>query len=116
MINKIVKWLWIAFATVILVIFLGIIGIETGIIGYMPDFDELQSPISRYASQILSADGKLMGTWSRNENRVFVGYDSISSHVIDALIATEDSRFMEHSGIDARAVGRAVVKRGMFRQ
>lgn len=80
----------------------------------MPPLDELQSPISKYASQIISADGKVLGTWSRNENRVFVPYDSISPHVFEALVATEDVRFYEHSGIDARALGRAVVKRGLM--
>ena len=80
----------------------------------MPPLDELQSPISKYASQIISADGKVLGTWSRNENRVFVPYDSISPHVFEALVATEDVRFYEHSGIDARALGRAIVKRGLM--
>ena len=88
--------------------------VERGWIGYMPPIDELQSPISKYASQVISADGRLMGTWSRNENRVFVGYDSISTHMFDALVATEDERFYDHSGIDARAVFRAVIKRGIL--
>lgn len=80
----------------------------------MPPIAELQSPISKYASQVISVDGRLMGTWSRNENRVFVGYDSISSHMFDALVATEDVRFYDHSGIDSRALGRAIIKRGLL--
>lgn len=80
----------------------------------MPHIEELQSPISRYASQVISADGRLMGTWSKSENRVFVGKDSIAPELFDALIATEDVRFYEHSGIDSRALGRAVVKRGLL--
>ena len=80
----------------------------------MPPIAELQSPISRYASQVISADGRLMGTWSRNENRVFVGYDSIAPALFDALVATEDVRSHEHSGIDSRALMRAVVKRGIM--
>ena len=80
----------------------------------MPPIDELQSPISKYASQVISADGRLMGTWSRNENRVFVGYDNISPYMFDALVSTEDERFYEHSGIDVRAVARAVIKRGVL--
>ena len=51
--------------------------IKKGWIGYMPPLDELQSPISKYASQVFSADGTLLGTWSRNENRIFADYDSI---------------------------------------
>ena len=80
----------------------------------MPPIAELQNPINKYASQVISADGRLMGTWSRSENRIFVGYDSISSHMFDALVSTEDERFYEHSGIDSRAVLRAVVKRGIL--
>ena len=89
--------------------------IREGWIGYMPPLDELQSPISKYASQIITSDGKVIGTWSRNENRVFVDYDSISPYVFQALVATEDVRFYEHSGIDVRALGRAIVKRGLLR-
>ncbi|MDY6249570.1 MAG: transglycosylase domain-containing protein [Bacteroidaceae bacterium] len=89
--------------------------VERGWIGYMPQIDELQSPISRYASQVISSDGKVMGTWSLSENRVFADYDSISPHVFKALVATEDVRFFQHSGIDVRALGRAIVKRGILR-
>ena len=107
--------IWSFFGLVVLLVTLGFYGIHEGWIGYMPPLDELQSPISRYASQVYTADGKVMGTWSRNENRVFVDYDSISPDMFDALIATEDVRFYEHSGIDVRALGRAVVKRGLLR-
>lgn len=110
-----VTGLWIAFACFIAACALGVVGIERGWIGYMPPLDELQSPISKYASQVITADGKVLGTYSRNENRVFVDHDSISPHMFSALIATEDVRFLEHSGIDARALGRAVIKRGLLR-
>lgn len=106
---------WILLALGVAVVALGYKGVKDGKIGYMPPLDELQSPISKYASQVISADGEVLGTWSRKENRVFVGYDSISSYLFDALIATEDVRFYEHSGVDARAVVRAVVKRGLLR-
>ena len=105
---------WILLALGVAVVALGYKGVKDGKIGYMPPLDELQSPISKYASQVISADGEVLGTWSRKENRVFVGYDSISSYLFDALIATEDVRFYEHSGVDARAVVRAVVKRGLL--
>ena len=107
--------IWSFFGLVVLLVTLGFYGIHEGWIGYMPPLDELQSPISRYASQVYTADGKVMGTWSRNENRVFVDYDSISPDMFDALIATEDVRFYEHSGIDVRALARAVVNRGPLR-
>ncbi len=107
--------LWGIYLFVVLVAVLAFVSIERGWIGYMPPIAELQSPISKYASQVISADGRLLGTWSRNENRVFVGKDSISSYMFDALVATEDVRFYDHSGVDVRALGRAVVKRGILR-
>ena len=83
--------------------------ISKGKIGYMPDIKDLQNPINRYASQVYSADGKLMGTYSLDkENRVMVDISDISPYVVQALIATEDERFYDHSGIDFKAVGRAI--------
>lgn len=114
--RKFIFIIWYALAGFVMLVVLGILAIERGWIGYMPPLDELQSPINKFASQVITADGKLIGTWSRNENRIFVSYDSISPHVFDALIATEDVRFYDHSGIDVRAVGRAVIKRGLLRK
>ena len=107
--------MWSVFVLLVLLVAGGFYCIREGWIGYMPPLDELQSPISKYASQIITSDGKVIGTWSRNENRVFVDYDSISPYVFQALVATEDVRFYEHSGIDVRALGRAIVKRGLLR-
>ena len=114
--KKFLVFVWGAYLVLLLAIVAGVWCIERGWIGYMPPIRELQSPISRYASQVISADGRLLGTWSRNENRVFVAYDSISPRMFDALVATEDVRFYEHSGIDTRALMRAVVKRGVLGQ
>ena len=93
--KKFVKILWGAYAAIILLVILSVSFVELGWIGYMPPIAELQSPISKYASQVISADGRLMGTWSKNENRVFVGYDSISPHLFDALVSTEDESTMQ---------------------
>lgn len=83
----------------------------------MPEIEELENPVNKFASQVVSADGKLIGTWSYSRaNRIFVGYDDISPSVIQALIATEDERFYDHSGIDIKALFRAIVKRGLFMQ
>lgn len=114
--KKFLVFVWGTYLVLLLAIVAGVWCIERGWIGYMPPIRELQSPISRYASQVISADGRLLGTWSRNENRVFVAYDSISPRMFDALVATEDVRFYEHSGIDTRALMRAVVKRGVLGQ
>lgn len=83
----------------------------------MPEIEELENPVNKYASQVISSDGKLIGTWSYSRaNRIFVPYDDISPSVIQALIATEDERFYSHSGIDIKALFRAIVKRGLFMQ
>ena len=95
----------------------GFYAIEKGWIGYMPPIEDLQNPINRFATQVYSADGKLMGTWNYNrENRVMVDYSKLSPSLVQALVATEDIRFYEHSGIDFYALGRAVVKRGILGQ
>ena len=89
--------------------------IAEGKIGYMPPIEDLQNPISRFATQVYSADGKLLGTWNMNrENRVMVDFSQLSPALVNALVATEDARFYEHSGIDFKALGRAVVKRGLM--
>lgn len=88
-----------------------------GAIGYMPEIEELENPVNKYASQVISSDGKLIGTWSYSTaNRIFVGYNDISPAVIQALVATEDERFYDHSGIDIKALFRAIVKRGILMQ
>ena len=68
--KKFLVFVWGAYLVLLLAIVAGVWCIERGWIGYMPPIRELQSPISRYASQVISADGRLLGTWSRNENRV----------------------------------------------
>jgi len=91
--------------------------IAEGKIGYMPAIENLQNPINRFASQVYSADDKLLGTWSYSrENRVMVDYSELPQSLVDALVATEDARFYEHSGIDFIALGRAVIKRGIMQQ
>lgn len=116
-IKRLVRWLWIAFGTFVVLSTVLFCFIAWGWIGYMPEVDELENPNYKFASEILSSDGKTLGTWSLSkENRVYVGYKDMAHSLIDALIATEDVRFEEHSGIDIRALGRAVVKRGIFLQ
>jgi len=91
--------------------------IADGRIGYMPPIDELQNPINRFASQVYSADGKMLGTYSLSrENRVMVDYDELPQSLVDALVATEDARFFDHAGIDFKALFRAIVKRGILRR
>ena len=113
----IVRTLWGLLVLAILAAILGFTAINEGWIGYMPPIEELQNPINRFATQVYSADGKMMGTWNYNrENRVMVDYTQLPPSLIQALVATEDVRFYEHSGIDFFALGRAIVKRGILGQ
>ena len=114
--KKVFILIWALFFSAIALVCFAFVGVVKGWIGYMPDIEELQNPINRYASQVFTADGKLIGTWSRNENRVFTDFEQISPHTFEALVATEDERFYEHSGIDVKALLRAVVKRGILQQ
>lgn len=91
--------------------------INEGRIGYMPDMEQLSNPVDKFASQIMTSDGKLMGTYSYGAtNRIFTEYDSIAPEMIQALISTEDERFHDHAGIDFKALFRAIVKRGLLGQ
>ena len=91
--------------------------IFNGDIGYMPELQKLQNPVNKFASQIFSSDGKLLGTWSYSRaNRIFVNYDDLPPHLVQALEATEDVRFRSHSGIDYKALFRAIIKRGVLHQ
>mgnify|MGYP001289088484 CR=1 FL=1 len=117
MIKKVVKVLWIFIALITLTCVVIFFSIAKGWIGYMPPVEDLENPNYKFATEIFSEDGKVLGTYSYSkENRVFVGYNDLSPHIINALIATEDVRFAEHSGIDAIALFRAVVKRGILMQ
>lgn len=115
--KAIVRTLWALLVGSILVTSLAFTAIWFGWIGYMPPLEDLQNPISRYATQVYTADGKVMGTWNLNrENRICVPYSNLSPYLVKALVATEDARFYEHSGVDFYALGRAIVKRGILGQ
>ena len=112
-----VRLLWTLLILFVLGAAAAFYAIDEGWIGYMPPIEDLQNPINRFATQIYSSDGKLMGTWNYNrENRVMVDYTKLSPHLVEALVATEDARFYDHSGIDFFALGRAIVKRGIMGQ
>ena len=113
----IIRTLWALLAASVLTAGLGFYAINEGWIGYMPPIEDLQNPINRFATQVISADGRVMGTWNYNrENRIIVDYTQLSPSLVQALVATEDVRFYDHSGIDFYALGRAIIKRGFFGQ
>ena len=112
-----IHFLWWLLGLTFLGSSLAFVAIWNGWIGYMPPIEDLQNPISRFATQIYSSDGKVIGTWNFNrENRICVAYSNLSPYLVQALVATEDVRFYDHSGIDFIALSRAIVKRGLLGQ
>ncbi len=117
MIRLTIKFLWILLLLALLGGVLLFWSIAQGWIGYMPPVEDLENPNYKFATEVISSDNQVLGTYSYSkENRVFVGYDELSPYVINALIATEDVRFSQHSGIDAIGLLRAIVKRGILMQ
>lgn len=115
--KRFIHILWALLAGGIVSAIVGFFAIWFGWIGYMPDIEDLQNPINRFATQVYSSDGKVIGTWNLNkENRIVIPYKKMSPYLVQALVATEDERFYEHSGIDFRALGRAIIKRGILGQ
>jgi len=114
--SKFRRIFWQLFGLGIIGIILMFVFINIGWIGYLPPIDELQNPKSKFATEIISSDQQLLGRFFyTNQNRVGVRYNEISKNVVNALIATEDARFYDHSGIDGWAVSRAVVKTVILR-
>jgi penicillin-binding protein 1A len=93
---------------IVLVLFLFIM-IGSGKMGFMPTFEDLENPENNLASQVISSDGELLGTYFL-QNRTFVDFNEVSPNMINALVATEDIRFRRHAGIDARGLARVFVK------
>ena len=106
-----IKILWRIFFSGLLFIVLIFALASWGLFGKMPSLLELENPEADLASEVYTSDGKLMGKYYA-ENRSEVRYSEISPNIIKALVATEDQNFYDHSGIDARAVARAVLKFG----
>ncbi|MEO6540935.1 MAG: transglycosylase domain-containing protein, partial [Ferruginibacter sp.] len=106
-----VKILWRVFLGGFLLVILMFICANFGLFGKMPSLEQIQNPEADLASEIYSSDGILMGKYY-SENRSEVKYNEISPNVVNALLATEDERFYDHSGIDAKALARAVITLG----
>lgn len=109
--KKSVKILWRVFFYGLIAVVLIFTAANFGLFGKMPSLKDLENPEADLASEVYSADGKLMGKYYA-ENRSEVKYSQISPNILNALIATEDERFKEHSGIDGKAVARAIFTGG----
>ncbi len=109
--RKIVRWTW----RLVIGTFLGVVGFIIFVsLTAIPSFQELENPRSALASEVLAENGEVLGRYFV-ENRVPVTYDELSPYLVQALIATEDERFRDHSGIDARAVARVLVRTVLLR-
>lgn len=118
--KRVLVVLWSLLATAVCAIVFLFFAISRGWVGYLPDTSELENPQSNFATQVISADGKVMGAWYSASglitNRVRVEFEDIPKHLIDALVATEDVRFYEHSGIDGKSLLRVIVKSVILQQ
>ncbi|TAJ13553.1 penicillin-binding protein [Marinilabiliaceae bacterium JC017] len=107
--RKYIAGLWGIFAVGVLSVFFLFLAISSGMLGFMPTFEELENPKSNLATEIYSSDQQLLGSFYK-ENRSFVGYKNLSPNLVNALIATEDVRFHDHSGVDARGLARVLFR------
>ena len=109
---KFAVWFWGIVIVGSLTLWAVFAGICAGAIGYLPPLEELQNPKNRYASEVFSSDLQSLGRFYRKENRVGVQYTDLSPYLTDALVATEDIRFYEHTGVDSKSLFRAVLLLG----
>ena len=109
--NKYLKWFWRIILGGITFIILMFFIASFGGFGALPSFEDLENPQSNLATEVISADGVTIGKYAK-ENRTPITYKELPQNLVNALIATEDERFYEHSGIDFRGTARAVIKLG----
>lgn len=105
--RRLIRWFWILLLTPVISFICLILGIAW--FADLPDVEQLQNPESSLATVVYSSDGKELGRFYA-ENRVNVKFKDIDPDIVHALIATEDERYYDHSGIDAKSLGRVFVK------
>ena len=104
-----IKWFWILFGSGMLFVGLIFLLASWGVFGEMPTFEHLENPNTNLATEIISSDNQTLGKFYLDDNRTPVSYDELPENLIQALVATEDARYYEHSGIDARGTLRALI-------
>jgi penicillin-binding protein 1A len=110
--SKYIRWFWMLFTAGILAVVLLFLFASWGFLGEMPDHTKLENPETNLATEIISSDGVTLGKFYFNDNRTPVGYEDLPKNLVDALVATEDARYYDHSGIDGRGTLRAAVYLG----
>jgi penicillin-binding protein 1A len=109
--SKYIKWFWISILSGTIVLILLFLLASWGVFGPLPTFEELENPENNLATEVISIDGKTLGKYAF-ENRTPIKFKDLNQNIVNALIATEDERFYEHSGIDVKASVRAVAMLG----
>lgn len=105
--KKYIRIFWYLYASGVVLVFLLFFMIAQGWMGFMPSFEDLENPESLLASEVVSSDGVVLGKYFK-ENRSYVSYGELSPVLLKALVATEDARYYNHSGIDVRGLVRVV--------
>jgi penicillin-binding protein 1A len=103
--KRFIRWFWAIILGGLALFVMFIVLLSWGVFGELPGFEELENPQNSLATQIISSDGELLGRYYK-ENRTNASFDEIPADLINALVATEDVRFYDHSGIDARSLAR----------
>ena len=110
--RKPLRFFWSLFALGILSVIILFLSAALGVLGKMPELQQLDNPKTNLATQILSSDGVVLGKFYFNDNRTPIIFDTLPDNLVQALIATEDERFFSHSGIDLKGTLRALVYLG----
>ena len=110
-VSKFTQWIWKLFLGGLIFVFLIFLLASLDVFGKLPTFEELENPENNLATEVISIDGITLGKYYR-ENRTPVKYSELPENLIEALIATEDERYYEHSGIDFQGTARAAAKFG----
>lgn len=106
--RRYIRIFWILFVAGVISVFVLFYSIAQGWLGAMPTFEDIENPQSMLASEVVSADGVTLGKYFKEENRSFVTYKQLNPDLLNALVATEDVRFFQHSGIDIRGLFRVI--------
>jgi penicillin-binding protein 1A len=109
--SKYIKWFWISILGGVFAIISIFLMASWGVFGTLPTFEELENPENNLATEVISIDGKTLGKYAF-ENRTPVKFSDLNQNIVNALVATEDERFYEHSGVDIKASMRAVLLLG----
>ena len=106
------RFFWTVFALGVLSVIMIFSSAALGLLGQMPEIQQLENPKTNLATQILSSDGVVLGKFYFNDNRTPIAFDALPKNLVNALIATEDERFFSHSGIDLKGTLRALAYLG----